>query len=224
MLTQLFEPIFSTTFTPSAYLICMVVSLLMGALLAWCVNFKTKTSKGFLFTLFVLPAIVQTIIMLVNGSIGTGIAVMGAFGLVRFRSAPGSAKEIVSIFMAMAIGLATAIGYVGVAIAFTVIMCVVMLVGGLVLGINQPKTMRLQVTVPENIDYMHAFDQVFETYMKEVNLFSVKTTHMGSLYKLQYDVVLNRKEDTAAMINDLRCCNGNLEVVLGYAMDTKDEL
>ena len=120
MLNQIFSAIYSETFTPDIYLICTAVSLVLGAIIAFTASFKAKQSKSFLLALFLIPAIVQTVIMLVNGSVGTGVAVMGAFSLVRFRSVAGSAKEIVSIFLAMATGLATAMGYIGLAVCFVV--------------------------------------------------------------------------------------------------------
>ena len=163
--------------------------------------------------MFLLPAIVQTVIMLVNGSVGTAVAVMGAFSLVRFRSAPGSAKKIVSIFLAMAAGLATAVGYVALAAVFVIIICAV-IIGANFVNIKEKDDLyrELRITIPESLNYAHEFDDLFEKYTKENKLLNVKTTNMGSLYKLIYKIRLNREDDIQDFINDLRCRNGNLEI------------
>lgn len=213
MLETLFNPIYTTNFTFSSYIICTVVSLVLGLIIALSSGFKSRQSRSFLLSLFLLPAIVQTLIMLVNGSVGTGIAVMGAFSLVRFRSVPGSAKEIVSIFLAMATGLATAMGYVFLASLFVIIVCAVMMLSSFVKIKEKDDLVReLRITVPEDLNYAHSFDDLFETYTKSVKLVTVKTTNMGSLYKLVYKIQLNDEEHIQSFIDDLRCRNGNLEI------------
>lgn len=213
MLETLFNPIYTTNFTFLSYIICTVVSLVLGLIIALSSGFKSRQSRSFLLSLFLLPAIVQTVIMLVNGSVGTGIAVMGAFSLVRFRSVPGSAKEIVSIFLAMATGLATAMGYVFLASLFVIIVCAVMMLSSFVKIKEKDDLVReLRITVPEDLNYAHSFDDLFETYTKSVKLVTVKTTNMGSLYKLVYKIQLNDEEHIQSFIDDLRCRNGNLEI------------
>ena len=213
MLETLFNPIYTTNFTFSSYIICTVVSLVLGLIIALSSGFKSRQSRSFLLSLFLLPAIVQTVIMLVNGSVGTGIAVMGAFSLVRFRSVPGSAKEIVSIFLAMATGLATSMGYVFLASLFVIIVCAVMMLSSFVKIKEKDDLVReLRITVPEDLNYAHSFDDLFETYTKSVKLVTVKTTNMGSLYKLVYKIQLNDEEHIQSFIDDLRCRNGNLEI------------
>lgn len=213
MLETLFNPIYTTNFTFSSYIICTVVSLVLGLIIALSSGFKSRQTRSFLLSLFLLPAIVQTVIMLVNGSVGTGIAVMGAFSLVRFRSVPGSAKEIVSIFLAMATGLATAMGYVFLASLFVIIVCAVMMLSSFVKIKEKDDLVReLRITVPEDLNYAHSFDDLFETYTKSVKLVTVKTTNMGSLYKLVYKIQLNDEEHIQSFIDDLRCRNGNLEI------------
>ena len=213
MLDTLFSPIFSGTFTISSYLICTATSLVLGAIIAFASGFRSRQSKSFLLALFLLPAIVQTVIMLVNGSVGTAVAVMGAFSLVRFRSAPGSAKEIVSIFLAMAAGLATAVGYVALAAIFVIIICLVIICANFV-NIKEKEDLfrELRITIPESLNYAHEFDDLFDKYTKESKLLNVKTTNMGSLYKLIYKIRLNKEDDIQDFINDLRCRNGNLEI------------
>lgn len=213
MLDTLFSPLFSGTFTISSYLICTATSLVLGAIIAFASGFRSRQSKSFLLALFLLPAIVQTVIMLVNGSVGTAVAVMGAFSLVRFRSAPGSAKEIVSIFLAMAAGLATAVGYVALAAIFVIIICLVIICANFVNIKEKDDLFReLRITIPESLNYAHEFDDLFDKYTKESKLLNVKTTNMGSLYKLIYKIRLNKEDDIQDFINDLRCRNGNLEI------------
>ena len=213
MLNNLFSAIYTDTFTIQTYLICTAVSLVLGALIAFTANFRAKQSKSFLLALFLIPAIVQTVIMLVNGSVGTGVAVMGAFSLVRFRSVAGSAKEIVSIFLAMATGLATAMGYIGLAIVIVSILCIAMIIASFIRLKEKDDLVReLKITVPEDLNYAHSFDDVFEKYTKTYKLQNVKTTNMGSLYKLSYNIELKSEDDIQDFINDLRCRNGNLEI------------
>lgn len=215
MLSQLFSAIYSETFTPEIYFICTAVSLVLGAVIAFTAGFRAKQSKSFLLALFLIPAIVQTVIMLVNGSVGTGVAVMGAFSLVRFRSVAGSAKEIVSIFLAMATGLATAMGYIGLAAIFVVIICIVMLITSFIHFEERDDLVRsLKITVPEDLNYAHEFDEIFEKYTRNAKLLTVKTSNMGSLYKLLYRVELVSEDDIQKFIDELRIRNGNLEIAV----------
>lgn len=215
MLSQLFSAIYSETFTPEIYFICTAVSLVLGAVIAFTAGFRAKQSKSFLLALFLIPAIVQTVIMLVNGSVGTGVAVMGAFSLVRFRSVAGSAKEIVSIFLAMATGLATAMGYIGLAAIFVVIICIVMLITSFIRFKERDDLVRsLKITVPEDLNYAHEFDEIFEKYTHNAKLLTVKTSNMGSLYKLLYRVELVSEDDIQKFIDELRIRNGNLEIAV----------
>ena len=215
VLNQLFTAIYSGTFTPEVFFICTGVSLALGALIALTTGFRSKQSKSFLLALFLIPAIVQTVIMLVNGSVGTGVAVMGAFSLVRFRSVAGTAKEIVSIFLAMATGLATAKGYLGLAAVFVLVICAVMLLMGFVRFKEKDDLQReLRITIPEDLNYAHEFDDLFDKYTKQAKLMNVKTTNMGSLYKLSYRIELKDEDTVQAFIDELRCRNGNLEIAV----------
>lgn len=217
MLDSLFQPIYTSTseLTTSVYVICSLVSIVLGAVIAWAAGFKSRQSKGFLLAVMLLPVIVQMVIMLVSDSVGAGIAVMGAFSLVRFRSAPGSAKEIVSIFLAMATGLATAKGYLGLAALFVIVICAIMVISNFV-NIKEKDDLQreLKITIPEDLNYAHEFDDLFGKYTKQTKLMNVKTTNMGSLYKLSYRVELKSEDDVQAFIDELRCRNGNLEIAV----------
>lgn len=215
MLNTLFSAIYSNTFTIDVYLICTAVSLVLGAVIALTASFRSRLSKSFLLALFLIPAIVQTVIMLVNGSVGTGVAVMGAFSLVRFRSVAGSAKEIVSIFLAMAAGLATAMGYIALALLFVALICAAMFLASFIRLKDKDDLVReLKITVPEDLNYAHSFDDLFEKYTRSSKLLTVKTSNMGSLYKLIYNVELKNEDDMQSFIDELRCRNGNLEIAL----------
>lgn len=214
-----------TGFQAGTYLICTAASLILGMAIAGIFMFRNTYSKGFAVTLALMPAIVQMVIMLVNGNLGTGVAVMGAFSLVRFRSVPGRAEEISSIFLAMAVGLATGMGYIGIAVVF------VLIIGGANMALTASRfgekssgSRVLRITIPESLDYTSIFDELFCQYLKKWELEQVKTSNMGSLYKLDYKVVLKDQKEEKKLIDDLRCRNGNLEIFLGRAMSIREEL
>jgi len=176
-------------------------------------------------TLAILPAVVQAVIMLVNGNLGTGVAVMGAFGLVRFRSAPGNAREIGSVFLAMAIGLATGMGYLGIAVLLLLIIgAAILILTEIPFGSQSFSQKELKVTIPENLDYAGIFDDLFEKYTKSAELMKVRTTNMGSLYELCYRIELKKEEEEKAMLDDIRCRNGNLTIVCGRIAENREEL
>lgn len=205
----------STDVSFGVLVVCTVCSLVIGLIIAVVFTRGQHTTKGFALTLAILPAIVQMVIMLVNGNVGTGVAVMGAFSLVRFRSAPGSARDICAIFLAMAAGLACGTQHLSVAIMFTLIICIVSIVytkAGLGSGTGEKA---LKITIPESLDYDDIFDELLDKYTKSWRLEEVKTTNMGSLYKLHYAIVLKDAKDEKKLIDELRSRNGNLEISCG---------
>lgn len=215
----------ATDITLTSLLIYTVASLIFGLAVAGIYMFKNQYSKSFVVTLALLPAMVQIVIMMVNGNLGTGVAVMGAFSLVRFRSVPGSAREIGSLFFAMALGLATGMGYILYAAVFLV------LIGGAMLllaasrfGTAKSGGRLLKITIPENLDYDGLFDDLFEQYTGGARLIQVRTTNMGSLFELQYDIKLREETVPKAFLDALRCRNGNLNIVCGRYPVGKDEL
>lgn len=204
----------------SSFLICTVASLILGIATA-CINmYRSRCSQSFAITLAVIPAIVQIIIMLVNGNIGAGIAVAGAFSLVRFRSLPGTAKEIASIFLAMAIGLATGMGYIYLAVIFFVIVALVMLsLTILHFGLGDATGRILKITIPENLDYDGLFDDLFKKYLKSYSLDKIKTSNMGTLFELQYQITLKDNVLPKKFFDELRCRNGNLNIICSREAD-----
>ena len=199
--------------TGGTLIIATLCSLVIGCFIAFMYTIKNNYSKSFIITLALLPAIVQMIIMLVNGNIGAGVAVAGTFSLVRFRSAPGSGKEITSIFLAMAAGLSTGMGYIGVAAIFTVIITVANLIlSSISFNGHGQEEKTLKITIPESLDFEGVFDDIFSRYTDKAELEEVKTSGMGSLYKLTYKIVLRQKASTKGMIDEIRQRNGNLEI------------
>lgn len=208
-----------------AALLCTGISLLLGFIIAFIYMKQGGYTKNFVMTLVLLPPLVQLVIMLVSGNLGAGVAVMGTFGLVRFRSVPGSSKDIVSIFFAMAIGLATGMGYLTFAVLMTIIVGVAFFIlGKTSFGEPQFDEKQLKVTIPENLDYTSIFDDIFDDYTNKVNLLKVRTTNLGSMYELEYHVTLKDSKREKEMLDAIRCRNGNLTIVCGRRQSLPDEL
>ncbi len=208
--------ILGSEITLTTFLICSAASVILGVLTALLFGFRSKTTKSFTVTLALLPLVVQTVIMLVNGNLGAGVAVAGAFSLIRFRSASGSAREIGAVFAAMAIGLATGMGYVILAALFFAILAAFLLILTAVnFGGGNDEERMLKITIPESLDYDGLFDDLFATYTKSARLERVKTTNMGTLYELRYLVRLAGEAVPKEFLDAIRCRNGNLTVSLG---------
>lgn len=217
----MFDSLFATSTTTGTaveitpFLICVASALGLGLLLSFVYCYRNRHTKSFAVTLALLPAIVCVVIAMVNGNVGAGVAVAGAFSLVRFRSAPGSARDIAFIFLAMSVGLAAGMGYVGYAALTAIIIGGAYLVYQLVgLGRQGGTDRTLHITVPEDLDYTGLFDEVLDRFCTYHELTMVKTTNMGSLYKLTYDIGIADLAQSRAFIDELRCRNGNLEVAL----------
>ena len=215
----------TAAFSLGTFLACTAASLVLGIVIAVIYMYRNTYTKGFVVTLALMPAIVQMVIMLVNGNLGTGVAVMGAFSLVRFRSVPGTAREISSIFLAMAVGLATGMGYIGIAALFVVVIGAADTIFTVSrFGEKQTRERALRITIPESLDYTEVFEEIFEQYLKRWELVQVKTTNMGSLFRLDYQVVLKNRKEEKKMIDDLRCRNGNLEILCSRTAIVREEL
>lgn len=211
--------------TITEFLLCSIGALCMGILIAGFHMFRNRYSKNFILTLALLPVIVQAVIMLVNGNVGTGVAVMGAFSLVRFRSVPGNSREIGSLFLAMGVGLAAGMGYLGIGfILIFIIGIATILFISLPFGEMRTELKDLKITIPENLDYNGLFDEIFDKYTKKVELMRVWTTNMGSLYELHYQIELKNSEIEKEFIDDLRCRNGNLNISCGRVAANREEL
>jgi len=223
MLDTLFRGLFDTTLTdtiaPGNFLLCVGVSLVLGLLLCAMTGWQCRTSRSLTITLALLPAVVCVVIMMVNGNVGTGVAVAGAFNLVRFRSAPGTGREISAIFVAMGAGLIAGMGYLAYATLFTLILGLATMLYtavGLRPRKGGPVCRTLHITVPEDLDYIGVFEPVLEQFTRQYSLTQVKTTNMGSLFKLTYDVTMKDASQEKNFIDQLRLRNGNLEISLGH--------
>lgn len=221
MSEKLFKGIFDTSsievISVSDFMLCVGAALVAGFIIAMCYMIKTKYTKSFVVTLAILPAVVCVVIMMVNGNVGAGVAVAGAFSLVRFRSVPGTAREIGIIFLAMGAGLVAGMGYLAFSILFSVIISIVFIVYNLT-DFGKEKYMSncksIKITIPEDLDYTGAFDDIFSEYTTKYELVQVKTTNMGSMFRLTYDVVLKDLSMEKEMIDSIRCRNGNLEIMI----------
>jgi len=219
MLETIFKGLFDTdltaVITAADFLLCLGTALVLGFVLALCYMLRSRYTKSFVVTLALLPAVVCVVIMMVNGNIGAGVAVAGAFSLVRFRSVPGTAKEICALFLAMGVGLIAGMGYLAFAALFAVVMGVAFAVyNTLDMGTSKNAVVfkTLTVTIPEALNYSQIFDDIFAQYTKEHSLVRVKTTNMGSMFKLTYQITLKDPMKEKEMIDQLRCRNGNLEI------------
>lgn len=221
----LFGSILEAGITAQSFFICLAAALVLGMLVAGVYMFKNTYTQSMAVTLALIPALVQVIILLVNGNIGAGVAVSGAFSLVRFRSAAGSARDITCIFLAMTLGLATGMGYIGVAVVTGLAVCLLLVAySALSFGKKPPVEKELKITIPENLDYTDLFDDLFDEYTSASELVSVRTTDMGSLYNLHYHITLKSADIEKALIDAIRCRNGNLEIVCGKVPQLKETL
>lgn len=231
MLNSFFSGLFDTDMTSvisiSQFLLCVGCALLVGLILAFGYMYRSRYTKSFIVTLALLPAVVCVVIMMVNGNIGAGVAVAGAFSLVRFRSVPGTAKEITMLFLAMGAGLIAGMGYLGFSLLFTIILCILsILYSYLDFGSRKNAALykTLNITIPEDLDYTGVFESVLADYTTSCELVRVKTTNMGSMFRLTYNLTLKDTTREKEMIDKLRCRNGNLEITVSKQETTVAEL
>ncbi|MBE6950168.1 MAG: DUF4956 domain-containing protein [Ruminococcaceae bacterium] len=223
----LFDTDLTAVISVTDFLLCLGCSLVLGLILAFAYIHRSRYTKSFVITLALLPAVVCVVIMLVNGNVGTGVAVAGAFSLVRFRSVPGTAKEICMLFLAMGTGLIAGMGYLGFAVVFTLMMCgMFVLYNRLDFGTKKNTAVfkTLTITIPEDLDYSGVFDDIFAEFTRSHELVRVKTTNMGSMFKLTYNAELTDTAQEKTMIDRLRCRNGNLEIVVSQQETVGTEL
>ncbi len=219
MLESIFKGVFDTDYTVvisvTDFLLCLGTALILGLVMALSYMYKTRYTKSFVITLSLLPAVVCIVIMMVNGNVGAGVAVAGAFSLVRFRSVPGTAKEICTLFLAMGTGLIAGMGYLGFAALFTLVMCIIFIVyNSLDLGAKKNAAVykTINITIPEDLDYSDVFDDIFAEYTTSHEIIRVKTTNMGSMFRLTYNIALRDPAKEKEMIDKIRLRNGNLEI------------
>ena len=220
----MFNSIYSSVVTPGQFLLMAAAALIAGFAYSWIMSFRIRSSKRLFTVSALIPFLVGAVITFVNGNIGAGVAIGGAFGLIRFRSAQGTADEITAILAAMSSGIAFGMGY----IAYGVIILLGMAVLFLVLGnvrIFEHKSIAadqlLHITIPETLEYNGAFDEAFDYYLKKAESTGVKTTAMGSMFRLSYRIQMKDPAEEKAFIDELRTRNGNLEIsILPYTEQT----
>jgi hypothetical protein len=220
----MFDSIYSYSVTPVQFFTMAAAALITGVLFSWILSFRIHSSKRYFLVVSLLPLIVAAVITFVNGNIGAGVAVGGAFGLIRFRSAQGSADELVGILISMGSGIAFGMGYVaygvmiliGLAMIYFLLSCV-----PLFEHTGMAKEQLLRVTIPESLEYNGAFDEIFNRYLKKHESAGVKTTAMGSMFRLSYKITMKNPDEEKQFIDELRTKNGNLEIaILPYSEDT----
>ncbi|MBR5948532.1 MAG: DUF4956 domain-containing protein [Clostridia bacterium] len=222
MLTSLFH---AGTFSLSSVAIALGMAIILGVLIALTFKALCAESSSFTICLAVLPLLVTIVIMIVNGNLGASVAVLGAFGLVRFRSAPGNGREILFIFFSMAIGLALGMGFIGLAVIGFVLVALTLAVVSIAgLGSISSREQELRITIPEDLNYNGLFDDLFASYAKKAELRHVKTVNMGTMYELCYRIILKKSDKEKEFLDALRCRNGNLTVRLGMVGREKNEL
>ncbi len=227
LFSGLFDSDLTSVISVKDFLLCLGTSLLLGAILTFSYMYKTRYTKSFLMTLSLLPAVVCVVIMMVNGNVGAGVAVAGAFSLVRFRSVPGTAKEICTLFLAMGAGLISGMGYLAYSLLFTVIMSIMLLLFnkiGFSSGKNTAIYKTVRITIPESLDYTGVFDDVMKEFCSDYEVTQVKSTNMGSMFRITYDVVLRDEKREKEFIDKLRLRNGNLEITVSKQATTVSEL
>ena len=216
----MFDSIYSIIVTPAQFFTMAGVTLITGVIYGWVMSYAIKSTKRFFLVTSLIPLIVAAVITFVNGNIGAGVAVGGAFGLIRFRSAPGSSDEIAAILISMGAGIAFGMGYLGYGVLIMLGLSIIYLLLSR-LPIFEHGSMSsdklLKITIPESLEYSGAFDDLFERYLSKVESMGVKTTGMGSMFRLSYKIRMKDENEEKAFIDDLRIRNGNLEIsILPY--------
>lgn len=212
------DSIFNNGLSIESVMISLVVAIILGVIIALTHKSTSKYNKNFLVTTSVLPLLVSSVILMVNGSLGAGIATAGAFSLVRFRSIPGSSKEILTVFFAMTIGLSLGMGYVGFASIITIVASLIILILSKIKLFDNDSEKILKVVIPENLDYTNVFDEEFKKYTNKVELEQAKTTNMGSLFELSYKIKLKNNVNEKEFMDDIRVKNGNLKVMISHPL------
>lgn len=221
----MFNSIINSNLQVTSFSICIITSIILGFVVALLHMKTTKSNKNFITTLVILPVLVTVVILLVNGNLGTSVAVVGAFSLVRFRSIPGNSKEILDVFFAMSIGLAVGTGYIAFAVIFTLITSLISyILYKTNFGEDQTKDRILKIAIPEDLDYEEAFDDIFKKYLDSVSLRQSKTINMGSMFELTYIVNLKTNIKEKELIDSVRVRNGNLKVSLTHEFDNRESL
>lgn len=219
----MFNSILGNNLTITSFIICMFSSLILGVIIALLHKATSKSNKNFITTLAILPTLVSAVILMVNGNLGTSVAVLGAFSLVRFRSIPGNSKEILQVFFAMTIGLAIGTGYIAFASILTIIISIVMILLNYInFGESKTNEKILKIVIPEELDYTEVFDDLFKENLKSYTLEQSKTTNMGSMFELKYLISFKENTNEKEFIDKLRIRNGNLKISITHPIEGQE--
>lgn len=219
----MFNSIIGESVTITNFGICVITAMILGIIVSLVHKATTRTNKNFVITLATLPSLVAMVILLVNGNLGTSVAVLGAFSLIRFRSIPGNSKEILSVFFSMAIGLAIGCGYIGFALLFTVFISAVLYVLSTSnFASDDTLEKELRIVIPEDMDYTDCFKDIFDKSLNEYSLLKAKTTNMGSLFELTYRIKLKKDTNEKKLIDDIRVRNGNLKIMISSSFSESE--
>jgi uncharacterized membrane protein YhiD involved in acid resistance len=218
MLETLISSTNGESFTLTNTLIIITSAIVLGLVISLAymkTNKKSGYNSGFSTTLIMLPVIIAIIILLVGNNVATAFSLAGAFSIIRFRSAPGEPKDIAYVFFTLAVGLTCGMGYIGYAIMFTIILCAVMvLLDSIKFAMPKSKTMQLKITVPEDLNYEDALDEILNKYTTSWRIENIKTKDFGSLFELNYRINLKQDINQKKFLDELRCRNGNLNINL----------
>ena len=213
----MFESIYSAVLTPEQFFTMAAAAVLSGILYSFLMSFCIYSTRRFFLVISIIPVVVGAVLTFVNGNIGTGVAVGGAFSLIRFRSAQGSADEIAAILIAMGSGIAFGMGYLAYGAAILLVLAAVYFVLSRLSFFDHPgmaKDKLLVVSVPETLIYREEFQDIFKTYLLRADQIGVKTSNMGSMFKLSYRIRMKKEEEEKDLIDAIRTRNGNLEVAI----------
>ena len=221
----MFSSVIGSTLTIESVMICLAASVICGLIISLVYKICEHPSKSFSITLALLPAIVQMVIMMVNGNLGVGVAVAGSFSLVKFRSLPGKASDILVIFLSMALGLCTGMGYVVFALALSIILAAVLFIFAKTPILDADTSYRnLRIVIPEDLDYTEVFNDIFKKYTKKADIQSVRTMNLGTMYQITYDIELRDVMKEKEMLDAIRVRNGNLAIISSNTPTQESEL
>lgn len=218
MLDTIISSTTGESFTLTNTLIILGVAIILGVLIS-IVYMKTNKvyTEAFPLTLIMLPVIISIIILLVGNNVARAFSLAGAFSIIRFRSAPGNPKDLSYVFFTLAVGLALGMGYIGYGVLFTIILCAVMIIlAEINFGDTKGNKLKLKITIPENMNYEDAFNDILDRFTTSWKLVRVKTKEFGVLYELSYELVMNPGNQKQFM-DEVRTRNGNLTVSLTMA-------
>lgn len=203
----------------------MVISLVFGCVIAFTYKLTQDEEyyqRSLAITLVMLPIILSVIILFIGSNIARAFSLAGTLSIIRFRSAPGDAKDIGFIFFDIAAGLACGVGLYGYGAVFVLVLCAALVIVEKA-HLFKPKNVQksLKILVPEDLNIDGAFDDILDRYTKKHSVSRIQTADLGSLYQVVYTVTMADGADEQQFINELRTRNGNLTIILSRTANVK---